>query len=115
MAFGGAMKVLTMCQGGNVRSVALGYLLKYFGGHDAVACSWEKNSPQTILMLCQWADKICVLQEEFKVYIPKRFWRRKLVVVDVGPDRWGNSLHPELVMILAQKVDGVEGLRVGAA
>ena len=96
------MKILCICQGGNVRSVACGYVLKYMYGVDAVAASWEKNSPETLDMLCRWADAIFVMQPEFveKVYEP---YRTKVHVIDVGPDVWFNSLHPELI----DKVNGL--------
>ena len=56
------MRVLGVCQGGNVRSVALGYILKYGDDVDAIACSWERSTPETIALLGDWADRICVLE-----------------------------------------------------
>jgi len=50
-------------QGGNVRSVGLGYILiKYGYDVDAIACSWERSAPETIALLGDWADRICVLE-----------------------------------------------------
>jgi predicted protein tyrosine phosphatase len=98
------MKFVTICQGGNVRSVALAYLLKYKCGHDAIACSWQKNSDETRLMLYQWADFICVLEEKFTQYVPEEF-HNKIKVYEVGPDRWGNSLHPELLALLELMIE----------
>lgn len=93
------MKMLTMCQGGNSRSVGCGYLLKYRYGIDTIACGWEKNSPETIKMLCEWANHIIVMEEAFKQYVPEKF-HAKLSVMDVGPDKWCNSLHPDLLETL---------------
>jgi hypothetical protein len=90
------MKVLTLCQGGNCRSVALGFVLKYSYGHDAIACGWEKNSAATIEMLADWADRIIVVESHFVERVPDRC-RAKVSVYDVGPDRWFNSLHLELI------------------
>lgn len=87
-----------MCQGGNSRSVALGYVLKYELGIDALACSWEKNTPETRDMLCRWADRIIVMQSMFVDKVPLEFYE-KVTVYDVGEDRWFNSLHPELLGI----------------
>lgn len=81
------MKVLCMCQGGNSRSVGMAYLLKYFFNLDALSCSWEKNSQETINMLCKWADKIIVMEEKFKIYIPIGF-KYKVLICDVGEDIW---------------------------
>lgn len=97
-------KILCMCQGGNSRSVALGFLMKYRYGEDALACSWEKNSPDTLKMLFEWADKIIVLQAHFVQYIPAEY-HAKVGVVDVGPDVWCNGLHPDLLNILIEKLE----------
>lgn len=96
----GTMKVLTMCQGGNSRSVAAGFLLKYKYNIDAIACSWEKNSPSTLKMLMEWADKIIIMQEEMRQRVFPEY-HSKLIVIDVGPDIWCNGLHQDLL----QKVD----------
>ena len=89
-------KVLCVCQGGNSRSVACSFLLKYRYGCDALAASWETNSVETLTMLYEWADIIIVMQAEFeeRVYLA---YRDKVVVIDVGPDIWFNGLHPDLL------------------
>ena len=92
-----------MCEGGTVRSVAMAYSLKYSFGQDALACSWAKNSPETIALLCEWADWIIVLQEKFTKYIPENC-AHKMRVFDVGPDRWGNPLNKELVEMVSEQV-----------
>lgn len=97
-----AEKVVAMCQGGNSRSAGCGYLLKYFYDKDAIACGWEKNRPETLRMLFTWADKIVVMQEEFRRFVPTEF-HHKTVACDVGPDVWFNSLHPDLL----QKCDDI--------
>jgi protein-tyrosine-phosphatase len=89
------MKILTMCQGGHVRSVAAKYLLKYKYGHDVIACGWESNSEATRDMLCAWADYIVIMQTEFKQFIPSQY-HSKLFAYDVGPDHYGNPFHPAL-------------------
>lgn len=96
------MKALTMCQGGNSRSVACGFVLKYELGIDAIACSWEKNSPETLEMLYNWADIIFVMQTHFAEKIPVQY-HHKIGAVDVGQDIWFNGLHPELI----EKVRGI--------
>jgi predicted protein tyrosine phosphatase len=99
------MKVLAVCQGGNVRSVSLAFLLKYRYGIDALACSFEKNSPETISMLCSWADSIVVMEPQFSQYIPEMF-QNKIQVCNVGPDVWGNPLDPRLLEL-------IENLQIG--
>lgn len=103
MAIKVARKILTICQGGNVRSVGLAYLLKYKYNLDAIACSAEKNSTDTLLLLCEWADLICPMQPEFSSVVPKQF-ENKIRVIDVGPDRFGSCFHPQLHAIIEQKL-----------
>ena len=95
----GGPKVLTVCQGGNSRSVAAGFLLKYKYLVDAMACSWERNAPETIWMLCDWADTIILMSAEFVERIPQEF-ADKIKIAEVGHDRWCNGLHPELLKLV---------------
>lgn len=90
------MKVCVMCQGGNSRSVACGYLLKYEYGIDAVACSYERNSAETLKMLFDWSDAIIVMETYMTQHIPDPY-KDKMYILDVGEDRWCNSLHPDLL------------------
>lgn len=91
-------KILTMCAGGNVRSVALKYLLKYKYGHEALACGQDANSAETINLLCNWADYVIVMTEEYAKFVPDKY-KDKLLCYDVGPDRFGYAFHPELLAI----------------
>ena len=106
------MKILCVCEGGNVRSVACAYLLKYMHCQDALAVSFAKNSPATILMLVEWADKIIVMQREMEAIVPFRH-KPKVSVYDVGPDKWGNAFHPQLLeqveMLIQQDTTWVKG------
>ena len=104
------MKMVCMCQGGNSRSVACAYLLKYEYGHDALSLSWEKNEQATKNMLFDWADIIIVMQERFLYYVPSQYFD-KTAVVDVGEDVWCNGLHPALLEKCRGILNG--GLNVG--
>jgi predicted protein tyrosine phosphatase len=81
--------------------------MKYRYAEDALCCSWEKNSPETLKMLFEWADKIIVMQEIFRQYVPEEY-KEKLLVVDVGPDIWSNGLHPELLNLLMSMLEPKE-------
>ena len=89
-------KILTMCAGGNLRSVGLKYLLKYKYGHEALACGQDSNSPETIDMLCKWADYIIIVTGEYRKFIPQEY-QSKLLCFDIGIDRFGYAFHPELL------------------
>jgi len=102
------MKILTICKGGLVRSVALASVLRYEVGHDAIAYGVEKGTPETMRMLCAWADRIVVMQEEYreatKQYCYSASHGCSLCVCDVGPDVWSNPLHPDLLLKVRQYV-----------
>ena len=97
------MKIVTLCQGGNSRSVALGFVLKYYYGQDVLACSWEKNTEETKSMLFAWADRILIMETSFLQYVPTEF-QKKVGIYDVGPDIWCNGLHPQLIEIVNKMV-----------
>jgi len=90
------MKFLCVCEGGNVRSHALAYVLHDLLGQEAVACGWRRVSAESLDHFCEWADFVVVMQEIFVERIPERY-RKKVRVLDVGPDRFGIYIHPELL------------------
>jgi predicted protein tyrosine phosphatase len=104
------MKVLTVCQRGNCRSVALAYVLKDVRGQsDILSCGIETTSPQTFDMLGEWAEKIVVCAElEILQRVPTKF-SHKTEWANVGPDRWQNASHPELIQLMKQVAVNVLG------
>lgn len=97
------LKFLCVCEGGTVRSVAMSYMLKYSFGQDALACSWAKNSTETMKILCEWSDRIIPMQAKFALYIPEEH-KHKIKICDVGTDRWSNPLNQELVNLAGEFV-----------
>lgn len=87
------MNYLCVCQYGHSRSVAMVRALHHVK-LPAVACGWM-TAPQAMPTLCEWADVIVLMQESFRTYIQDE-WADKIVVCDVGHDRWSNPYHPEL-------------------
>ena len=81
------MKILTICERGNSRSVMLAYLLKDGYGHDAIACGIRANTGETMDMLYKWADKIILVDKDFIPEVPQEF-HSKMKVWDVGKDRF---------------------------
>lgn len=96
------MKILCVCRGGNSRSVTCAYLLKQVYGHDALAVSYKYNAPETLRMLCDWADKIVVMRLGIVQRIPAEFFY-KILIADVGTDKW---FHPsnELMTLICKKL-----------
>jgi len=97
------MKILTICRGGLVRSVALASVLRYEVGHDPIAYGVEKGTPETMKMLCAWADRVVVMQQEYEM-VMGLYYTSLFNVCDVGPDVWSNPLHPDLLARVRQYV-----------
>lgn len=96
-------RFLCVCQKGCNRSVFMVYRLKRHG-HSAIPIGWYTEDAETLDMLCEWADYIVVMQKEFKVRIHSRF-HPKVVVVDVGPDKWGPRWASEMKRIIYRGYD----------
>jgi len=91
------MKILTVCRAGLVRSVALADVLKlHFEPTDVIPVGIDFNEPETISMLCEWADIIVVMQAHYKLRFDQK-WQSKICVCDVGPDIYGSSKHKDLI------------------
>lgn len=97
------MKFLCICRAGMTRSVACANALKA-RGQNAVPTGWVVNAPEPIGTLSRWADRI-VLMYNFKPDVVPASERRKIRLLDVGNDVWGDPTNPELVAI----VDGAVG------
>lgn len=99
------MKFLCICEGGNVRSVALARTLKDNFRQDAISAGWAYNGRDLLERLGEWADFIILMQPYFLDRVPEAFrtvWKRKIRVLDVGQDRFGVPSHPELVRIVSE-------------
>jgi len=91
------MKILCVCEGGAVRSASLANHLKHVAPHhDALACAWRYNSPETLELLCTWAELIVVMQPNMILHIPPSH-RGRTKVCDVGPDLYGFPMCRELI------------------
>jgi len=105
------VRYLTVCEGGNVRSVTLAKILKELG-EEAIAVGWKYTSPETFSLLVEWADRIVFVDLEeniSKLYenLPAIEYRHKVRHLDVGEDNWGLAHHPDLVRILKERVNEI--------
>jgi predicted protein tyrosine phosphatase len=89
-------RFLCVCDGGNVRSYALAYVLHDLLGHEAIAVGRIRVTTETLALLCEWADTIVLMQPHMEDSVDAKF-KAKLRCVDVGPDRWGVYVNPELL------------------
>lgn len=109
------MKVLCVCEHGNVRSVALAYLLKTIYSHEALSCGIRNMSQETKRTLFTWADKVIALDADvflgiaaFSALNEKGKYSDKLHLVDVGKDKWFNAKDQELLHILYKNLVTVQ-------
>lgn len=93
------MKFLCICAGGNVRSRAMAWALMELHRQEALSVGAQYNRPETIAMLCEWADRIVVMEPSFVTAVPVQL-RTKVAVCDVGEDLYGSPWH----FILQDKV-----------
>lgn len=94
-------KFLCVCEGGNVRSVALATILKQKFKKDAVAIHIDSNSA---VILSKWAD-IRIFMYNFPIIL------KKDRVLDVGEDIWGYSRHPDLIKKIGNML-GIDGYKM---
>lgn len=99
-------KILTVCQGGNVRSVSAATILKS-RGHEAIPVGHFHASDDTLSKMIGWADKVLILSEDAVTKAPfmDNNVQGKIAQLDIGPDKWGDPFSPELVDILKHSVD----------
>lgn len=95
-------KYLCVCQYGHSRSVAMTRVL-HARGLQAVAVGWY-TSPDWLIALSHAADKIIALESKCIVHIPETC-RNKIILMDIGPDRWSDPYNAELYAMLSRLVD----------
>lgn len=89
------MKILVLCNHGNVRSVGMKYLLQMLTGHDVLNAGVEENPYETLVLLSDWADKIITLTQSANRVI-NSYASEKNTFIDVGEDVWNDPFRQEL-------------------
>lgn len=95
------LKVVCVCRGGNVRSVAMKMIVTRYLDHSTLACGLDTNDEETRSFLFEWADVIAVMHRDFFDAIPERFFV-KTYIFHVGNDVWGNPFDEELQTSIAK-------------
>jgi len=98
------MKILTVCEGGTVRSVALARVAKQ-RGHDAVPLSSMWNKPETFAMLSEWAEKILYILPHQLELIPEEHREKAHFVEGMEKDPWCNPLNKQLLELVKMRLD----------
>lgn len=97
------MKVLCIGRKGDVRSVALAWLLKS-KGHDAIAVGMRCMGRDTRKMLLDWSELIIVLHEKCQEGVPEEHWHKtKIWQVGYSHQYW-KEFDEKLVEILTKYI-----------
>lgn len=88
------MKILTVCDQGNNRSVQFAHILKYWK-HDTLPVGLDTTSAETLKMLFDWADIILLTEESQRFKLPIGY-DSKIKVFDVGADNYPRPFNAEL-------------------
>ena len=89
------MKILVVCHQGNNRSVTVANQLRYWK-HDVLTAGLEVNPKETLDLLCDWSDRILVVEFGMERQLDKRH-RDKVEVWHVGPDEYPRPFNKELL------------------
>lgn len=96
------MKVLCICEHGNVRSVALAYLIKTIYGHEAIAIGEKTINDDTLSILADWSDKIIKFTPGYGAIMGGN--GKKVTHLLIGDDIWFNPFHHNLQHKLLKKL-----------
>ncbi len=109
-------KFLCCCAGGSCRSVAMMYELRDRFGHEAIAVSLRRSTVGTLALLYEWADHVLVpelsMVDEF---FDKTFSEDKIIVLEIGRDRWRNPMDQKLRRLIRGKLYHSGLIKVGDA
>lgn len=89
-------RFLVVCDGGNVRSHALAYVLKYDHQQEAIAIGRWFMSEASIAYFCDWADVIVTTRPHMSESIRPEY-QHQIVCWDMGEDVWGYGFHQDLL------------------
>ena len=90
------MKILTVCNGGNCRSVTLASMIKQ-DDVEAIPIGVRTSSKETFKYMTKWADYVVVVADiDVRNKLPKGS-EHKLIYMDIGKDKWEQAMHPQLV------------------
>lgn len=87
------MRLLTVCDQGNNRSITLAHQLKYLG-HDVLSAGLQTNKDETLRMLYDWAERI--ITTDTTQVIPDKF-QSKVVLFDLGIDVYPRPFNTTLL------------------
>ncbi len=106
------MKILAVCNHGNVRSQCMSKELRN-RGHEAFAIGVDstKFTDETMKVLCEWAELILDFSDGnlsgHRIPVLDRY-EAKIIRQDIGVDIWRIPSHPELKEIMRNIINELE-------
>lgn len=97
------MKILCLGRKGDVRSVALAWLLKA-KGHDAIAVGMRCMGKDTRKMLLDWADLIILLHEKCQEGVPEEYWANLKIWEVGGSHKYFKEFDKDLIEMLTKYI-----------
>jgi predicted protein tyrosine phosphatase len=100
------IKILCVCQMGNVRSVGTKARLNKRNYNNVIATGSSSTGEETLAMLCEWADVILVAEPDMIEQLPNGHDK-----VDsnffIGEDVYGNPLNRTLQELVKTQLDNI--------
>ena len=102
-------KILCVCRGGHVRSVATKYCLNRRGYKEVIAVGGEYVSFDTMCILCDWADIILLAKPNHKKFIPvfTEFIDKVNLSFSIGEDTYGTPVNWKLEELIDRELDKI--------
>lgn len=102
---------LTVCERGNVRSVTAAIVLKdLYMLDNVIPIGVTTTDVDTLQMLRDWADTVFVMGDVTGIErLPCGLGEPKEIHLDVGKDRWGQPMNPELVASIIAELQARAG------
>lgn len=104
------MKIVTVCEHGNKRSVHAAYLMRFKrkvdggGMNDVIPIGIKTSSEDMQTMLFDWADWIILTDIRYLDLINPKY-NDKMHIWDVGEDRWPSTFNKELLDLLRLRME----------
>ena len=99
------MKILTVCNKGNCRSVGTRYCLYKRGYKNVIATGATVTPIETLQMLCDWADKILIAKPKHAKWLPKNAQSKIDKKFTIGEDVWHNPMSYKLHDVANHQLD----------
>lgn len=102
------IKILCVCNKGNVRSVATKYCLNLRGYNNVIAVGCTLVSTDTMKLLCDWADIILLAKYKHILLVPVKERRKVNKNFKIGEDTYGTPLDYALFEVINHQLELIE-------